>query len=52
MISKTVLLRALSLALLLAAVAAVRDSKLYKALDVDPEADEATIKRAYRKQAV
>lgn len=49
---KAVLLRGLLLAVLLATVAAVRDTKLYKALDVDPEADEATIKRAYRKQAV
>ena len=52
MFAKAQLLRGLSLALLLAAVAAVRDSKFYKALDVDPEADEATIKKAYHKQAV
>ncbi|KAK9821669.1 hypothetical protein WJX74_006601 [Apatococcus lobatus] len=50
--SKVQLLRGLLLAVLLTAIAAVRDSKFYKALDVDPEADEATIKRAYRKQAV
>ena len=52
MSSKAVLLCGLLLAALLATTAAVRDSKLYRALDVDPEADEATIKRAYRKQAV
>ena len=31
---------------------AVKDTKYYKALDVDTSADDATIKKAYRKQAL
>ena len=45
-------LRLLVLAFCLLASEAVRDTKFYKALDVDPAADDATIKKAYRKQAV
>lgn len=33
-------------------VAAVRDSKYYDLLGVSPDADEPTIKKAYRKQAL
>lgn len=36
----------------LACTAAVRDSKYYDLLGISSDADEATIKRAYRKQAM
>ena len=42
----------LCLLLALGLCAAVKDTKFYKALDIDPDADEATIKRAYKKQAM
>ena len=45
-------LQLLAFALCLVATSAVRDSKYYRYLDVDPSADEATLKKAYRKQAV
>ena len=38
--------------LALSYVAAVRDSKYYDILGVAQDADEATIKKAYRKQAM
>ncbi len=45
-------LQALVLVVCVTAAAAVRDTKFYKYLDVDPAADDATLKKAYRKQAV
>lgn len=38
--------------LLLACVDAVRDQKYYKILGISEDADEATIKKAYRKAAL
>ena len=40
------------LALLLALTSAVREAKFYDILGVAPDADEATIKKAYRRQAL
>lgn len=37
---------------LLLGVHGVRETKFYDALGVDPGADEATIKKAYRRQAL
>ena len=42
---------ALALCLLLG-VQAVRETKFYDALGVAPDADDATIKKAYRRQAL
>ena len=36
----------------LSSVAAVADTKFYKLLGVDPGADDRTIKKAYKKQAL
>ena len=33
-------------------VLALKDTKFYKALDIAPDADDASIKKAYRKQAL
>jgi hypothetical protein len=46
------LLRAAVLAAVVAAAAGVRETKFYDALGVAPDADEATIKKAYRRQAL
>lgn len=43
---------AILLALLLALTSAVRETKFYDILGVAPDADEATIKKAYRRQAL
>ena len=45
-------LACLALALLLCGAAAVRDKKLYDALGVAEDADDRTIKKAYRKAAL
>ena len=42
----------LLLALCAACVGAVRDTKYYDTLGISPDADEATIKKAYRRQAL
>ena len=42
----------LALFVLLQTVLAVRETKLYDTLGVSADADEATIKKAYRKQAL
>lgn len=42
----------LALLLFLAVVLCVRDSKFYDLLGVSSDADDATIKKAYRKQAM
>jgi preprotein translocase subunit Sec63 len=42
----------LLLALCVACVRAVRDPKYYDTLGISPDADEATIKKAYRRQAL
>lgn len=42
----------LLLALCAACVQAVRDTKFYDTLGISPDADEATIKKAYRRQAL
>ena len=42
----------LLLALALSSVLAVRDNKYYKALGISEDADEQTIKKAYRKAAM
>ena len=47
-----VLLSVSLLLLHLTCTAAVRDSKYYDLLGIASDADEATIKRAYRKQAM
>lgn len=44
--------RAAVLLAILAAARAVRDAKYYDVLGVDPDASEATIKKAYRRQAL
>ena len=46
-----ILLSALLLALV-ASASAVRETKYYDALGVAPDADDATIKKAYRRQAL
>lgn len=46
------LLRTVVVAALVAVACAVRDTKYYDALGVAPDADEATIKKAYRRQAL
>ena len=48
----SLLLRAAVLAALVAAACGVRETKYYDALGVDPEADDATINKAYRRQAL
>lgn len=45
-------LAAVVLLLLSACSQAVRETQLYDALGIDPGADEATIKKAYRRQAL
>ena len=45
-------LSAALLLLHLLCTAAVRDSKYYDLLGIAPDADDATIKKAYRKQAM
>lgn len=42
----------LLLALCAACAQAVRDTKFYDTLGISPDADEATIKKAYRRQAL
>lgn len=42
----------LVLAVCAACVQAVRDTKFYDTLGISPDADEATIKKAYRRQAL
>ena len=44
--------RAAVLLALLAVARAVRESKYYDVLGVDPDASEASIKKAYRRQAL
>jgi len=51
MMSKRYLVHIVSLTILLGAHA-VRETKYYDVLGVAPDADEATIKKAYRRQAL
>jgi DnaJ-domain-containing protein 1 len=48
----SLLLRAAVLAAMVAAACGVRETKYYDTLGVAPDADEATIKKAYRRQAL
>lgn len=51
--TKCLLLTALTaLALSFALTEAVRDTKYYDTLGISPDADEATVKKAYRRQAL
>lgn len=48
----SLLVRAALLAALVAAACGVQETKYYDALGVAPDADDATIKKAYRRQAL
>ena len=51
-LKRGLLLVGVLLALIAVGVAAVRDTKFYDLLGIAPDADEATIKKAYRRQAL